>query len=121
MTLAGERRADDLREYVAEDFYEVGASGQRYSKAEVLAALERAPLRRFMLANFKIVAGGKDWALVSYRAGERSEIPQPNPGAAPFGSSAKGSGRSYFIRARTFLDLPLSPLWFPFDLLRAPS
>jgi hypothetical protein len=73
MTAAGERRADDLREYVAEDFYEVGASGQRYSKAEVLAALERAPLRRFMLANFKIVAGGKDWALVSYRAGERSE------------------------------------------------
>jgi hypothetical protein len=73
MTAAGERRAEDLREYVAEDFYEVGASGRTYTKAEVLAALERAPLRRFMLADFRIVASGKDWALVSYRASESAE------------------------------------------------
>jgi hypothetical protein len=73
MTAAGERRADDIRDFVAEDFLEIGASGRTYTKSEVLAALERAPLRRFMVADFKIVSGGVDWALVSYRAGERSE------------------------------------------------
>jgi glyoxylase I family protein len=72
MTAAGERRADDIREFVADDFLEIGASGRTYTKSEVLAALERAPLRRFMLADFKVVASGDGWALVSYRAGERT-------------------------------------------------
>jgi len=73
MTAAGERRAGDLREFVADDFLEIGASGRTYTKAEVLAAIEVAPLRKFALEDFKVVAGGKDWAMVSYRAGERSE------------------------------------------------
>jgi len=72
MTAAGERRADDIRDFVAEDFLEIGASGRTYTKSEVLTALERAPLRRFMVADFKVVASGKDWAMVSYRAGERA-------------------------------------------------
>jgi len=72
MTAAGERRAADLREYVAEDFLEIGASGRTYTKAEVLAAIETAPLRKFTLQDFKVVASGDRWALVSYRAGERS-------------------------------------------------
>jgi hypothetical protein len=73
MTAAGERRADDIREFVADDFLEIGGSGRTYTKSEVLAAVERAPLRRFMVADFKVVASGADWALVSYRAGEKGE------------------------------------------------
>ena len=73
MTAAGERRADDIRDFVADDFLEIGGSGRTYTKSEVLAAVERAPLRRFMVADFKVVASGADWALVSYRAGEKSE------------------------------------------------
>src|ERR1051326_6634910 len=73
MTAAGERRADDIRELVADDFFEIGSSGRTYTKAEVLAAIETAPFRKFTLEDFKIVASGNDWALVSYRAGERSE------------------------------------------------
>lgn len=72
MTAAGERRADDIRDLVAEDFFEIGRSGTAYSKAEVIAAIEVAPLRRFMVSDFKVVASGNDWALVSYRAGERT-------------------------------------------------
>ena len=72
MTLAGERRADDLREYVADDFFEIGRSGNTYTKAEVLAAIEVAPLRKFAMEDFKVVASGEGWALVSYRTGERT-------------------------------------------------
>jgi hypothetical protein len=72
VTAAGERRADDIRDLVADDFYEIGRSGTTYSKAEVLAAIEVAPLRRFTLEDFKVVASGEGWALVSYRAGEKS-------------------------------------------------
>src|SRR5438067_1693135 len=72
MTAAGERRADDIHELVADDFFEIGRSGTTYTKAEVLAAIETAPLRKFTLDDFKIVASGEGWALVSYRAGERS-------------------------------------------------
>lgn len=72
MTAAGERRAADLRDLVAEDFFEIGASGRTYNKAEVLAAIETAPLRKFQVEDFKIVANGEDWALVTYRAGERT-------------------------------------------------
>jgi glyoxylase I family protein len=72
MTAAGERRADDIRDLVADDFFEIGRSGTTYTKAEVLAAIEVAPLRKFTLEDFKIVAGGDGWALVSYRAGERT-------------------------------------------------
>ena len=72
MTAAGERRADDIRDLVADDFFEIGASGRTYTKAEVLAAIETAPLRKFTLEGFKVVASGEGWALVSYRAGERT-------------------------------------------------
>src|SRR3954470_14247623 len=72
MTAAGERRAADLRDLVADDFLEIGASGRTYTKAQVLAAIETAPLRKFQIEDFKIVASGDDWAMVSYRAGERS-------------------------------------------------
>ena len=73
MTAAGERRAADLRQYLADDFYEIGSSSRTYDKAEVLAAIETAPLRKFQVEDFKIIASGTDWALVSYRAGEKSE------------------------------------------------
>jgi len=72
MTAAGERRADDIRDLVADDFFEIGRSGTTYTKAEVLAAIEVAPLRKFTLEDFKIVASGEGWALVSYRAAERT-------------------------------------------------
>jgi len=72
MTAAGERRADDIRDLVADDFFEIGRSGTTYTKAEVLAAIEVAPLRKFTLEDFKIVAGGQGWALVTYRAAERT-------------------------------------------------
>jgi hypothetical protein len=72
MTAAGERRAGELHDLVADDFLEIGASGRTYSKAEVLAAIEAAPLRKFTLEEFKVVASGEGWALVSYRAGEKS-------------------------------------------------
>jgi hypothetical protein len=71
-TAAGERRAEDIRELIADDFYEIGGSGRTYTKTEVLAAIETAPLRKFTLEDFKVVAGGEGWALVSYRAGERT-------------------------------------------------
>src|SRR2546428_4836992 len=73
MTAAGERRADDIRDLVADDFLEIGASGRTYTTAEVLAAIETAPLRKFEVEDFKIVASGSDWTMVSYRAGERSD------------------------------------------------
>ena len=73
MTAAGERRAADIRGLIAEDFLEIGASGRTYTKSEVLAAIETAPLRKFQIEDFKIVASGNDWAMVSYRAGEKSE------------------------------------------------
>jgi hypothetical protein len=73
MTAAGERRAADLRNFVADNFLEIGASGRTYTKAQVLAAIESAPLRNFQIEDFEIVASGDDWAMVSYRAGERSE------------------------------------------------
>jgi hypothetical protein len=73
MIAAGERRAADLRDLVADDFLEIGASGRTYTKAEVLAAIETAPLRKFQIEDFKIVNSGDGWAMVSYRAGERSE------------------------------------------------
>jgi hypothetical protein len=73
MTAAGERRAADLADFVADDFFEIGASGRTYTKAEVLAAIETAPLRKFQVEDFKIVTRGEDWALVSYRAGERTD------------------------------------------------
>jgi hypothetical protein len=72
MTAAGERRADDIRDLVADDFFEIGRSGTTYTKAEVLAAIEVAPLRKFTLEDFKVVASGEGWALVIYRAGERT-------------------------------------------------
>ena len=72
MTAAGERRTADLREYVADDFFEIGSSSRTYDKAAVLAAIETAPLRRFQVEDFKIVATGTDWALVSYRSAEES-------------------------------------------------
>ena len=72
MIAAGERRADDIRDLVAADFFEIGRSGTTYTKAEVLAAIEVAPLRKFTLEDFKVVASGEGWALVSYRAGERT-------------------------------------------------
>src|SRR4051812_1697950 len=72
MSAAGERRADDIRDLVAEEFFEIGSSGLTYTKDEVLAAIEVAPLRRFTLEDFKVVASGTGWALVSYRAGERT-------------------------------------------------
>src|SRR4051812_19451467 len=72
MTAAGERRADDIRDLVADDFFEIGRSGTTYTKAEVLAAIEVAPLRKFALEDFKVVASGAGWALASYRAGEHT-------------------------------------------------
>jgi hypothetical protein len=72
MTAAGERRADDIRDLVADDFFEVGRSGTTYTKAEVLAAIEVAPLRKFALEDFKVVGSGAGWALVTYRADERT-------------------------------------------------
>src|SRR5438093_13744764 len=72
MTAGGERRADDIRDLVADDFFEIGRSGTTYTKAEVLAAIEVAPLRKFALEDFKIVTSGEDWAMDSYRAGEHT-------------------------------------------------
>lgn len=72
MAAAGERRVDDIRDLVADDFFEIGRSGTTYTKAEVLAAIEVAPQRKFTLENFKLVASGTGWALASYRAGERT-------------------------------------------------
>src|SRR5947209_14189721 len=72
MTAAGQRRAADISELVADNFFEIGRSGTTYTKAEVLAAIEVAPLRKFTLEDFKVVASGEDWALVSYRADERT-------------------------------------------------
>jgi hypothetical protein len=72
MTAAGERRAADIRHIIADDFLEIGASGRTYTKAQVLAAIESAPLRKFQIEDFEIVASGDDWAMVSYRAGERT-------------------------------------------------
>jgi len=37
MTAAGERRAEDIRNLVADNFFEIGRSGTTYTKAEVLA------------------------------------------------------------------------------------
>ena len=73
MTAAGERRTADLREYIADDFYEIGSSSRTYDKAEVLAAIATAPLRRFQVEDFKVTASGTDWALVSYQALEKSD------------------------------------------------
>ena len=73
MTAAGQRRAADISELVADNFFEIGRGGTTYTKAEVLAAIEVAPLRKFTLEDFKVVASGKDWALVSYRAGDRTD------------------------------------------------
>ena len=72
MTAAGERRADDIRDLLAKDFFEIGGSGRTYTKSEVLAAIETAPLRKFTLEDFKVVASGAGWAMVSYRTGERT-------------------------------------------------
>jgi hypothetical protein len=72
MTAAGEGRATDIRDLIAGDFFEIGRSGTTYTKAEVLAAIEVAPLRKFTLEDFKVVSNGDGWALVSYRAVARS-------------------------------------------------
>ena len=101
MTAAGERRADDIRDLVADDFFEIGSSGRTYTKSEVLAAIETAPLRKFTLEDFKLVASGAGWALVSYRAGEKSDQSSSNSWRSTLWVKRKGKWQIVFHQGTT--------------------
>ena len=68
MTAAGAGRAQDVAEFIADDFLEIGSSGRKYSKSDVLDALPDLPRRKFSLNDFQVRELAPDLALVNYRS-----------------------------------------------------
>ena len=68
MTAAGVGRSQDIAEFMADDFLEIGASGHKYSKSDVLGALPSLPRRKFSLTDFQVRELAPDIVLVNYRS-----------------------------------------------------
>jgi len=68
MTAAGAGRSHEIADLMADDFLEIGASGHKYSKSDVLEALPALPRRKFMLDDFQIRELAADIVLANYRS-----------------------------------------------------
>jgi hypothetical protein len=69
LALAGERPTrDDLERYIADDFFEHGASGKIWTKAEVIAAIQRWPTVERTVVDFCVRALSDTVVLVTYKS-----------------------------------------------------
>ena len=60
--------AEQLERLIADDFFEIGVSGQIWSKASIIAALGQEECSERRLEAFRITALAPDVMLVTYRA-----------------------------------------------------
>ena len=69
LALAGERPTlDELERYIADDFYEHGASGKIWTKPEVIAAIQSWPRVERTVVNFCVRALSDTVVLVTYKS-----------------------------------------------------
>ena len=55
-----------VAELLADDFFEIGESGKRYTKKDVLEALKNEAEMKFTIDNFAVVPFGPDVVLATY-------------------------------------------------------
>ena len=68
MTAAGAGHPNDIADFMSEDFVEIGSSGHKYSKRDVLDALPKLPRRKFTLDEFQVRELAPELAMVTYKA-----------------------------------------------------
>ena len=68
MTGAGTGHAEEIADFLADDFVEIGSSGRKYTKQDVLEALPKLPRRKFTLDEFQVRELAPDLAMVTYKA-----------------------------------------------------
>ncbi len=68
MSGAGAGHADAIADFMSDDFVEIGSSGHKYSKNDVLEALPKLPRRKFSLEEFQVRELAPDLAMITYKA-----------------------------------------------------
>ena len=69
------RKSVRVAELLAEDFVEIGSSGQAHTREEIIAALQGEPTTHWTATQFRIQLLAPHIALVNYRAHRHSEPP----------------------------------------------
>jgi hypothetical protein len=65
------KNSAELRELLAEEFREIGASGRQYDREEIIAALESETSSHVELHDFSAAPLAEDLVLVTYRTVQR--------------------------------------------------
>lgn len=60
--------AEELNKLLAEQFYEIGASGEIYNKAQILENLAKLPEVKITASEFNVIQMSSEIVLITYRA-----------------------------------------------------